>query len=336
MASFESAEMSPSFKTMIATDLELLWSIQDFCFSRPTLDMRMAAIVSKYPWKDVCCVVWIFFAIGCIELKTKHFFVVAMNLVGCYVGRRLIAAKRPVEFDVRLKPITDLSAESYGFPSMESYMSVVVMIHLYISFKSKFFLPLALFVIFIVGFSRVYARARFPHQVVGSWLLGLMGLYASMHCCDHMQFHNMSHFVHGKCVAVVVILVVINFASAMESNDSRIAYIPKEEFVRVLRNIIYSEKSVSDDSPGSALGRGSDSPRNQAKRRLAEISNDGLRHRGGHVKRDSFFFLQQTLERRQGEVRAVREAVEKGERVDMSSFRSTSFSPREDNINKFT
>ena len=327
-------EMSPSFRIMIDTDLELLWRIQDFCYSRPSLDMWLAGIVSKYPWKDVCCIVWIFFAIGCFELKTKHFFVVMMNLVACFSLRRLVAAKRPVEYDARLKPLTDLSAESYGFPSMESYMSVVVMIHLYISFKSKLFLPVALFVIFMVGFSRVYSRARFPHQVAGSWLLGLLGLYASMHCCNHMEFHNMSHFVHGKCVAVVVILIVINFASAMESNDSRIAYIPKEEFVRVLRNIIYSsEKSVSDGS--ASVGRGEDTPRQRARIRLAEISNDGLR-RGGQVKRDSFFFLQQTLERRQVEVRAARVAVEKGERVDMDSFRSASFSPRDDNINKFT
>ncbi len=66
-------------------------------------------------------------------------------------------------------------------------MSVVVLGHLYLSWRSLLFLPVALAVIALVGFSRVYTRSRFPHQVVGSWLLGVVGLLASMHCCERMD-----------------------------------------------------------------------------------------------------------------------------------------------------
>lgn len=69
-------------------------------------------------------------------------------------------------------------------------MSVVIMGHLFLSFKSIWLLPLGAIVVFIIGFSRVYSRSRFPHQIVGSWLAGLVGLMVSMHCCEKMSFHK--------------------------------------------------------------------------------------------------------------------------------------------------
>jgi membrane-associated phospholipid phosphatase len=62
--------------------------------------------------------------------------------------------------------------------------------HLFLSFKSVLLLPLGLFTIAIIGFSRVYSRARFPHQIVGSWLTGLVGLLLSMHCCEKMDIRG--------------------------------------------------------------------------------------------------------------------------------------------------
>jgi hypothetical protein len=69
-------------------------------------------------------------------------------------------------------------------------MSVVIMGHLSLGLHSVLFLPLALAVVLVVGFSRVYSRSRFPHQVVGSWLCGLAGLAIGMHCCEQMNFHR--------------------------------------------------------------------------------------------------------------------------------------------------
>jgi membrane-associated phospholipid phosphatase len=73
---------------------------------------------------------------------------------------------------------------------LESHLSVVITGHLFIHFKSVLFLSLGAVTVLIVGFSRVYSRARFPHQVVGSWLSGLAGLLLSMHCCEKMSFHT--------------------------------------------------------------------------------------------------------------------------------------------------
>lgn len=73
---------------------------------------------------------------------------------------------------------------------MESHLAVVIMGHLFLSFKSIALLPLGLVTVAIVGFSRVYSRARFPHQIFGSWLSGMIGLIVSMHCCERMSIHK--------------------------------------------------------------------------------------------------------------------------------------------------
>jgi membrane-associated phospholipid phosphatase len=40
---------------------------------------------------------------------------------------------------------------------------------------SWIFLPFGIAIALLVGFSRVYSRARFPHQIVLGWVLGFVG-----------------------------------------------------------------------------------------------------------------------------------------------------------------
>lgn len=324
--------MSESFQELIRRDLVLLWKIQDYVYNWPSLDIGMAKIVSKWPWRDVCAVIWLFSAIGTIEFKGRHFFLVIMNLCVCFIARKAIAAKRPVEYDIRLQPLTDLGEESYGFPSIESYMSVVIMLDLThlikpFIFKLLFFF-LALFVIFVVGFSRIYTRSRFPHQVAGSWILGFIGLIISIPCCESMSLHKLSHGHHWYCVAIVTVPIMVNFALNMENNDSRIMYIPKKEFVTVLGNIINgTAKSSMDTSVTSDNDRmiDGDASATEAKKTIAALANEGIRRRnkGTSVKRDSFYYLQQTMENRDEEKRYIRAQLDKGEKIDLDSFRSS-------------
>jgi len=48
----------------------------------------------------------------------------------------------------------------------------------------------------------------------------------------------MSHHQHGVCVMVIVLGVLCNFALNLENNESRLVQIPREEFIRVMSNII--------------------------------------------------------------------------------------------------
>ena len=98
--------------------------------------------------------------------------------------------KRPIDYDENLKPSTDVNTERFGFPSIESYMSVVVLGHWWLQSLSLTFLALATILCFIIGTTRVMARSRFPHQIIGSWLLGFFGLITGAFICDSLQFHR--------------------------------------------------------------------------------------------------------------------------------------------------
>ena len=74
-----------------------------------------------------------------------------------------------------MKPLTDTNAESFGFPSLESYMAVVISLSLAEKFPYLWYYIIATILTFLIGFSRIYSRARFPHQIAGSYMLGYVG-----------------------------------------------------------------------------------------------------------------------------------------------------------------
>lgn len=123
-----------TYEDVVQKDLELLWSIQDYCYRTPWINSSLARIVSKNPLKDIVIILWGCFAIGLFDIGAKHFWLVTINATVAFgklvdallcfvlviflpfwiVARKLIEAKRPVEYDIRLQPMTDLNAESYG------------------------------------------------------------------------------------------------------------------------------------------------------------------------------------------------------------------------------
>ena len=48
----------------------------------------------------------------------------------------------------------------------------------------------------------------------------------------------MTHHQHGVCVAVIIFGVLCNFALSLENNESRLMQIPRDEFIRVMSDII--------------------------------------------------------------------------------------------------
>jgi membrane-associated protease RseP (regulator of RpoE activity) len=95
-----------------------------------------------------------------------------------------------VEYDSRLQPTADLGADSFGFPSLETYMAVVITGHLVIHFQSILLFPLAAAIVGVVGISRLYTKSRFPHQIIGSCLLGTIGLFLGLHLCEKSDIHR--------------------------------------------------------------------------------------------------------------------------------------------------
>jgi len=249
-----------TFQDLVAWDVNFLWAIQDKVFHWPWLDRNMASIISKQPWNDIGLIVWLVSLVGCFELGVKHFWVVVTNLGISYLLNRLIGARRPVEYDVRLQPTTDLHPDSYGFPSVESHMAVVVIGHIFRATLSWLVLLFGVPLVLLIGFSRIYSRARFPHQIVASYVSGIVGLIVGIHYCEVLGggFHNLSHHIHGVYVGIAVFFFMGNLALNMENNDSRLLYISKAEFVRVIRGIMYSSTGEGGTGGSGAISRDND------------------------------------------------------------------------------
>ena len=105
-----------------------------------------------------------------------HGTLVKAHYLTLLVLRKLLAVRRPAEYDASLQPSTDLHPESYAFPSLESYMSIVIIGHLMLHYKSLIFFLFGSLLIFVIGISRLHSKSRFFHQILGSWILGLLGL----------------------------------------------------------------------------------------------------------------------------------------------------------------
>jgi len=332
----------------------------------------MSKIVSKYPWQDIGIIVWCFFVVGVIEIGRAHFWIAAFNLLFAVVARNLIEAKRPVEYDKRLVPSTDINSGSYGFPSLESYMAVVIMGHFVIAFKSLLLLPIALGVIFLVGISRIYTRSRFPHQIVGSWLLGIIGLFLCIRFCEYLELHRMTKEGHGICLGFLSFLVVGNVAIAIENNESRLLSIPKQEFIRVISGIISNSNETSkkeygtdEIDPSEDYNTSTDrlrtdtrkverfralaqSPRTIATKKQQVSSARSTNYDdnddddeedlfdGKNVKKDSFYFLQRSMEVREDEYRLSNERDDISDTYRSSSRDDTSRSSNYGDANQFT
>ena len=327
-----------TFADVIKWDLELIWNIQDYIFHRPQLDLTLARLVSKQPWNDIGLLMWIVSLVGCFEIGVKHFWVVLVNLGGSYLLNRLVQAKRPVEYDARLQPTTDLHPESYGFPSVESHMAIVIIGHVFKSTMHWLVLVIGTPLIALVGFTRVYSRARFPHQIAASYLSGILGLIVGIHYCEVLRggFQNMPKHTHGVYVGIVIVIFLANLALNMENNDSRLLFINKTEFVRVIRGILYSgtgeagEGSTlrgavqrygnndgdgegegvafldpSGNPNGSEGGRSKEDPSVAAMRKVQQehvrqSNNLTRRERAKANRKDSFYYLHQQLQSRAG------------------------------------
>ena len=87
---------------------------------------------------------------------------------------------RPIDLDRHLIDYhTD--PDTFGFPSIESHMSIVVLVPV-IGVASNLVVQLLLIALIgLIGLTRVYANIRFPSQIVASWCTGALGLMLGTH-----------------------------------------------------------------------------------------------------------------------------------------------------------
>lgn len=208
-------------------------------------------------------------------------------------------------------------------------MSVVIMGHLVVSYASFMLLIPACAIAGLIGYSRLYARSRFVYQVVSSWATGLFGLYVGLRLCQKINFDRyactlarlvlfclMSPCVpiycrmiqrnYMFCIMISIGCLFCHFMLCAENNDSRLMYLSRKEFIRVISDIISPLPQTSVDATKLEAYEEDDEDAADESHRVRFLPDDEptpsipIRKRKNQNKRDSFFFLQRSLERRSG------------------------------------
>ncbi|CAM9337523.1 unnamed protein product [Ascophyllum nodosum] len=291
------------------------------------MQRNLARVVSRQPLRDISVVTWFAFSMGCHQFGFHFFWACCANLLLAGFIRLLVGAPRPFMFDSRLRPLTDRYETSHGFPSLETHMATVVVGWWVESIDARGGMQsiarlLAVIYICFVGFTRVYACSRFVHQVLLSVITGAVGLFFGWRLSVHLNSFDLlfRHHVRGT---IVVLIIALGFVSYhVENNTSELMGIKKQEYVRVLANIINESGQTQNatfgaserDNRDSLWGKVSDAPTD------GRITSSGRsRQRLLEEHRDSFYFLHKTIERRAAEKAAVQRN---------NSFRGSQFASR--------
>lgn len=116
---------------------------------------------------------------------------------------------------------------------------------------------------------------------------------------------RMNSFEHGAAAGFIIVGIVCHFAISMENNDSRLLGVPKQEFKRVIGDILRGgteratgngDNAADHDSADGAQGGYAvpTSPRTLATQAVQEKGS-----RAKSSRRDSFYFMQKAIESRE-------------------------------------
>ncbi|CAM9524061.1 unnamed protein product, partial [Pylaiella littoralis] len=255
------------WRELIASDLELVWKVQDAVRAWPEwMQSNLARVVSHHPLRDVSVVTWFAFLLGCHRFGFHFFWACCANLVGAAFLRLLLSAPQPFTYDQRLRPLTDRYETSHGLPSLETHMATVVAGWWAESGGGQgntddvrpLVRLLAMGYICFVGFTRVYACSRFVHQVALSSVTGIVGLSLGWRLSTHLDGLGLMMRHHVRGTIIVVIMALGMLAYQVENNDSQMMGIKKKEYLRVLSDIVKESQQAQNAAVGGTEDNGAE------------------------------------------------------------------------------
>jgi hypothetical protein len=251
-------------------------------------------LVSHLPLRDISLLTWFVFIIKAFELGFSFVWTCVFNMVAAYFLRESLQAPGPAQFDRDAAHYQLADFKSWAFPSLESFMCVILGGSIALDTESSFVHGVVVMYTLLVGFTRVYACSRFLHQIVGSWLLGLVGLVFADQCKMQMR-GNMFHEFHYYMTLAVVLVGGAGIMLRIENNDSTLLNVEKDEYVRVLSGILTSEGINQVDDGRSEEDGESAGPAPRQRR-----------------KKDSFYRMMKGIEKRAVAAKYATEGPEYG------------------------
>ena len=124
------------------------------------------------------------------EYVKAKFFAVSMVLGGVLMEglKHLVKRARPITMTIH--------ETGYSFPSGHATMSMVLFGMLIVLFASEiknkewknFFIGINVFLILIIGFSRLYFNVHYPTDILGGWILGFLTILFSDYLFKKIPF----------------------------------------------------------------------------------------------------------------------------------------------------
>ncbi len=136
------------------------------------------------------------------------FILVTSNLFN-YVGKLIFAGPRPYWVSSHVRALW-LSETSFGVPSGHSQIPMTVWGMFAAYAKRAWVWVVALVIIFLIGFSRMYLGVHFPHDVFFGWLIGAVILWAFVYFWEPVsEWVGKKTLVQQVLLAFVVSLLFI-------------------------------------------------------------------------------------------------------------------------------
>lgn len=154
--------------------LDLIRTIQ--LVHGPTLDAIFKAITFMGEEEFFMIILPLIFWCVDFALGARLALAFLFSPYACTVLKDLFAHPRPFELDPAVK-LHD--AEGYGLPSGHSQSAVVLWGIIAAGFRKAWLWIVAVLLMVLIGFSRVYLGVHFPTDVLGGWAVGavLLGIY---------------------------------------------------------------------------------------------------------------------------------------------------------------
>ncbi|MDR2178030.1 MAG: phosphatase PAP2 family protein [Treponema sp.] len=164
--------------------LDLIRFIQSRASPALTVIMKLVTTMGAVP----VCFALLSLIFWCFD-EEKGFRLSLTLLVSLWINmvlKYLLVQPRP--FWEGWDPSVGMTTESTnGFPSGHAQISLVLWVIIASWTGKKWALPLAVFLSFLVGFSRLYLGVHFPTDLLGGWVLGALTLAAYFLAGDRIK-----------------------------------------------------------------------------------------------------------------------------------------------------
>lgn len=239
--------ISRPFRTVAAlclqSELDFLYSLQK-ARRRLPLVVRWTAdrLICAHPLYDFSLVVWTCTLVALYYMTWGMMWTLVANVLLSFLLAMFVGGPIPAGLDNRIK--SRGRASPSGFPCIELQLATVCLVVCGRLFPHPAALLLGTLTWLLLLSLRLYGVTHFPHQLVLSTALGLLSIPAFEAAAGYMLPRGMPKQLHVIGMCLVGALMLCYVAYKAENNDAPVFRVPREEFTRVLGDIMAGDDAA--------------------------------------------------------------------------------------------